>query len=279
MVQLHLGRLATAGSRTGGGGGGGGSGNGGAPATPPAQAQAEYVRCREAARHLVVSGLGHKGDAAPLCDIARQHGRLQAYLYNARKAALTLHFEEVAAAVGLAREVDGQVVPGLSSTWRYRRYRRLRTLLVPAPPPAPCCCCCRGCCMLLLLLAPGMGPKVMHNTQSCVPLCVCTCLRRALPLSHPPMPAPAPLLAPPVCRAASQPLQVEYKRRVEASGPLPAAAPAAQAAPGKGQQAKAAQAPAPVENGYSATEPSAALRVKRLGAQATRCGDACAGWR
>ncbi|EFN51556.1 hypothetical protein CHLNCDRAFT_140026 [Chlorella variabilis] len=183
VVQLHLGRLATAGSRTGGGGGGGGSGNGGAPATPPAQAQAEYVRCREAARHLVVSGLGHKGDAAPLCDIARQHGRLQAYLYNARKAALTLHFEEVAAAVGLAREVDGQVVPGLST---------------------------------------------------------------------------------------SQPLQVEYKRRVEASGPLPAAAPAAQAAPGKGQQAKAAQAPAPVENGYSATEPSAALRVKRLGAQATR---------
>ena len=59
-------------------------------------------------------GVADRADVALLAGIARQHGTLQKYLHNPRQNSLTMHFDTTEAALSMAREVEGQALPGLS---------------------------------------------------------------------------------------------------------------------------------------------------------------------
>lgn len=138
QVQLHLGLLATAGSGSSssiagicstGNGSGYSNGRSGGPAgevaPPPAAARklqdagaeqqyVQYVVSSQPSRHLVVLGVKDKSEAAVVCQLARTHGRLQAFLLHRPQSSLTLHFDEQAAAEATAAEVAGKILPGMS---------------------------------------------------------------------------------------------------------------------------------------------------------------------
>lgn len=125
MVQLHLGRLALAGGAPGGGSsssGGAGSSSGGGVLPPkqrPVQSKPpppnQYTTSSTPSRHLVLLGVADRADVVHLAGIARQHGTLEKYLHNPRNNSLTMHFSTTEAALSMAREVEGQALPGLSS--------------------------------------------------------------------------------------------------------------------------------------------------------------------
>lgn len=102
IVQLHLGQLALAGGDAAAAAAAAGGGSAAfAPTAPPAaqqraqkqqaakgpatqqaqqtqQQQAQYRRCEEPTRHLLVCGLGGRDDVLPVLALARRHGRVQA---------------------------------------------------------------------------------------------------------------------------------------------------------------------------------------------------------
>lgn len=136
IVQLHLGQLALAGGAPGGAPGGSataGSGGSGSAAPPPKQRQGgaagaapspkpkpappvpnQYETSSTPSRHLVLLGVAQRADVAVLTDMARQHGFVQKFLHNPRKASLVLHFSSIEEALSMAREVEGRTLPGLS---------------------------------------------------------------------------------------------------------------------------------------------------------------------
>ncbi|PSC74567.1 hypothetical protein C2E20_2448 [Micractinium conductrix] len=149
-VQLHLGLLAAGGAGAGRSAARPASSAGslpGPPAMPPprgaggaaqqAQPQAQYVCSEQPSRHLVVVGVNSRPDSFRLLDMAAAHGPPQAHVWRppikARPGALTIHFGTVAAAVGLAREVDGQLPEGFEGTQALSVEYKHR---VPPPTPA-----------------------------------------------------------------------------------------------------------------------------------------------
>ena len=156
VVQLHLGRLALAGGAPGGGsgasGGGGGGGGGTVPPKPrPAASGAQqaqpppvnqYITNSVPSRHLLLLGVADRDDVARLAGIARQHGTLQKYLHNPRNSSLTLHFDSTEQALNMAREVEGQCLPGLAREWGWALDRVLS--VVRAHLVAEGCWVCRS---------------------------------------------------------------------------------------------------------------------------------------
>ena len=173
-VQLHLGRPALLGGAPGGGSAAAASSGAApppqcapapAPAPQPRPGSAgpqgykpnttlpnQYTTSTVPSRHLVLLGVTAREDVARLAGIARQHGTLEHYFCNARSGSMTLHFSAAEAAKNMAREVEGQAVPGLQSAWGCRGcwgcgragcppklpvplLRSQQLAAVPAPPP------------------------------------------------------------------------------------------------------------------------------------------------